>query len=320
MQKLCNKESGVICVHSMSPFVVGCSSWENSNESCVRNSSISESFTLKMGFSPQDFHSNKQLSFQYQDQDSSSTQSTDRNATKGKPVGGHTKHASIVGNQDQIVLSPPVDYGHSIACTPLYHAESYGGVLATYGSQAMQFHHPQLIGMAPSRVPLPLDLTANEPIYVNAKQYGAIIRRRQYRAKLEAQNKLMKERKPYLHESRHIHAVKRARGSGGRFLNKKKLQESTPTSAGPELDVSGSSHLKLSVTVSGSEVQQPENNRDGEPTNSGSNVTRASNSDDIFQQSEFKFSGYTPQIARALHGHSGDIHGGGAHRHLSVLL
>lgn len=56
-------------------------------------------------------------------------------------------------------------------------------------------HHSQVMGLAPARVPLPLDLTEDEPIYVNSKQYRAILRRRQYRAKLEAQNKLIKARK-----------------------------------------------------------------------------------------------------------------------------
>lgn len=54
---------------------------------------------------------------------------------------------------------------------------------------------PQMVGIAPARVPLPLDLAEDGPIYVNAKQYHGILRRRQIRAKLEAQNKLVKTRR-----------------------------------------------------------------------------------------------------------------------------
>ncbi|KAJ0799638.1 putative transcription factor Hap2/NF-YA family [Helianthus annuus] len=102
------------------------------------------------------------------------------------------------------------------------YADHYlNGLYAAYGSHPMI--PPQI---APARVPLPLDLSEDGPIYVNAKQYHGILRRRQIRAKLEAQNKLVKNRKPYLHESRHKHALNRVRGSGGRFLPTKKTQQS----------------------------------------------------------------------------------------------
>ncbi|CAL0309186.1 unnamed protein product [Lupinus luteus] len=141
------------------------------------------------------------------------------------------------GAQDvQYGTPPPLGTGHAMGPPAYPYPDPYyrsifapydtqlhpPGPPQIYGGQPMV--HLQLMGMQQPGVPLPTD-AVEEPVFVNAKQYHGILRRRQSRAKAESENKAIRNRKPYLHESRHLHALRRARGCGGRFLNAKKDED-----------------------------------------------------------------------------------------------
>ncbi|KAI5068011.1 hypothetical protein GOP47_0016356 [Adiantum capillus-veneris] len=145
----------------------------------------------------------------------------------GAPAGMPTGVREYAHPQTQLEL------GHTLASAAYPYADPYfGGMIAAYGTHAMVGMYPHMLGIHQSRMPLPSEITEEEPVYVNAKQYNGIMRRRQSRAKAESENKLVKARKPYLHESRHLHAIRRERGCGGRFLNKKDSKNAGRTDRG----------------------------------------------------------------------------------------
>ncbi|XP_066358801.1 nuclear transcription factor Y subunit A-7-like isoform X1 [Miscanthus floridulus] len=127
----------------------------------------------------------------------------DQHHQKKQAEPGDQQEAPVTSSDSQpTVGTPSTDYVAPYAPHDMSHAMGqyaypnidpyYGSLYAAYGGQPLM--HPPLVGMHPAGLPLPTD-AIEEPVYVNAKQYNAILRRRQSRAKAESERKLVKGRK-----------------------------------------------------------------------------------------------------------------------------
>ncbi|XP_034924853.1 nuclear transcription factor Y subunit A-3 isoform X1 [Populus alba] len=319
-------------------FTVSCPSWWNSNEQQFLPS-LSKNTSFKVDSPNQPYHESKQLGFHLLDQESSSTLSIGQSHNEMSSVGGINSQDQCISSESDescgkgmkgkmkpvLLLSTPdsvsnhaqADCSYSMVRAP-YADPYFGGLCNPYELHAFIQPHlgSHMAGMTAGRVPLPVDLADDGPIYVNAKQYRGIIRRRQSRAKLEAQNKLVKNRKPYLHESRHMHALNRVRGSGGRFLSKKKLQESDPTPR--QCNVTDNIHSHVKNNASELESYQSGTGQSGASNTTCSDITGVSYSNVTFRQPDRRFSGIATHLGGGMEINSGLMCRGTQH-HTSVV-
>lgn len=198
----------------------------------------------------------------------------------------------------------PREYGSGFEIgfdKPVSSANPYGdhcyGVFSAYV--------PQFTG----RVMLPLNLATDDgPIFVNAKQYHGILRRRKSRAKAELEHKLTKSRKPYLHHSRHLHAMRRPRGCGGRFLNTKKTDNGKGDTGGRWIFQPTGSQNSEVLQSDSSNLTSPREVNYNTQNHSGSEATSMFSMADLnhFPMSNLRTTGVS--LADMMNGHSAFTH------------